>query len=160
MNQREKNANRKAETILLKGFAFFVIAAILVAFAGSASAYVKRTKEHEKNAMKSIYSMMEIEMSKCALIGKKMQYAGADIKNELLPALKTHLYSLSRLNQACEDAFGIMHTPVGGHFMNKTTSALNRLEKDMASGYDFMDSLAALTSCLGELDKILKAWEF
>ena len=159
-NDKIKCVKTKAAVFLRSGFALFIVLVLITIFTGTALAYVKRAKVNERKVRNSMYKMMEIDMAKCAQIGVRMQYAGADFENELLPILKRHLYSLSRLNEACEDAFGIIYTPVSGHFINRIQTAVEIVERDLSAGYSTEKSECALCVCLTELGDILKAWDF
>ena len=156
MKSMERYAKRLAEMILRPGFVFLMLMIVTAVFASSADSYVKETKSERQKAIYAIQELIKQDMAKCARTGVKMQYAGANVKEKLLPDLKTHLYSLSCLVKAQEDAFGIMHTPVSGHFINKTINALTMYEKDLGEGKPSEKSRQALIECLNAIDEILK----
>lgn len=160
IHPKKRNAENRPDAVILKGTAFLVILAMIVLLTGAGSAYVQKNKAHERKCLESLYKRMEIEMAKCAQIGVRMNYAGAELKGELMPMLDVHLYALSNLNQALEDSFGIMYSPLGGHFINKTMNALALLRRDLDAGYPAEKSLYALTECLREMGEILKVWDF
>ncbi|MBQ5770648.1 MAG: hypothetical protein IIW08_05665 [Clostridia bacterium] len=155
-----RNARSKAEKFFRSGFAFLVFLAAALVLTVSSVRLIDKYNEKELKARRGIYLMMESDMAKCAQIGIKMRYAGADIEGELLPELKTYLYSLKNMTEAFIFSFGEEYSPLNPQFLSKVDGACERLERDLRSGYASDTSEEALTICLGEFSKILNKWDF
>ncbi len=155
-----KNARSKAESFFRSGFAFLFALAIILVLTVTAVRYVNQTRQNEIRARRGIYRMMETDMAKCAQIGVKMQYAGANIEDELLPELEIYLYSLKNMTDAFNASFGEEYSPVRSQFLSKVEGACERLNRDLKSGYSTETSQKALQMCLNEFSEILEKWDF
>lgn len=151
-----KNAKSKAERFFRSGFAFLVFICLSVAFIAFFFQFVQNSKANEAKAIEGICQAMETDMAKCNQIGRKMQYAGAEIKDELLPELKVYLYSLSALSDAFYSSFENADAPVSRQFLSKVMIAAAHLEQDYNSGYPAQNSEQALIECLNEFAYLLK----
>lgn len=155
-----KNARSKAEYFFRSGFAFLILIAVILIMISAYARIAIKAHEKEIRAKRGIYLMMEADMAKCAQIGVKMQYAGADIEGELLPKLNTYLYSLKNMTDAFNVSFGEEYAPVQAQFISKVEGACERLNRDLKSGYSTELSQKALEHCLNEFSKILDGWDF
>lgn len=155
-----RNAGSKAERFFHSGFAFLFALAIILMITVTAVRYVNETRENEIRARRGLYRTMETNMAKCAQIGVKMQYAGADIEGELLPELRTYLYALKNMTDAFYISFGEEYSPVRAQFLSKVEGACERLNRDLKSGYSSENSQKALQMCLSEFSEILDKWDF
>lgn len=151
-----QNARSKADRFFRSGFAFVVVLAFFIGTAGYAVHFVNTAKQKEEKAKAGFFEMIEIEMAKCARIGVKMQYAGAQIEEKLLPELKTYLYSLDCMMNAFQSSFGDAASPLKRHYLSKTITSAERLEMHYRSGYPAKDAEDALCHCLDEFSIILK----
>lgn len=154
---KKKNARSKTEMFFRSDFAFIIMMLILIVLSAEDLRNSKALKAYENDAKCGWIEVMETEMSKCAQIGVKMQYAGADIEKKLLPELKLHLYCLNNLTDAFCTSFGENASPVAFHFLSKVNNACERLQMDYKSGYTADESEKALANCLMEFHEILKA---
>ncbi|MBE5792777.1 MAG: hypothetical protein IJN21_00220 [Clostridia bacterium] len=151
-----QNARSMAERFFRSGFAFLVMMVGIVIIIACFSNYVKTAKANETKAKYGICQAIEADMAKCEQIGRKMQYAGADIKDELLPELEIYLYSLSAMSQAFCESFGETDAPVNIQFLSKVAGAVERLQRDYSCGYPASKSEEALFGCLNEFGALLK----
>ncbi len=150
------NARSKAEKFFRSGFAFLVLILLSVILIANFSNFSNKAKAFERKAVSGICRAIELDMAKCEQIGRKMQYAGANIEGELLPELKVYLYSLNALSQAFFESFGEKDAPVNLMFLSKVTGAVERLERDYNCGYSAKKSEEALIECLNEFGNLLK----
>lgn len=156
----KKNAKPKGEGVFSLGFAFLVMISVIVVLSSTTLKAVYTAKTYDERARRGIYEAMEEEMSKCARIGVKMEYAGADIEKTLLPELKVYLYSLSAMTRAFSEAFGEEKLPVRMQYISKISGAAERLSRDYSAGYPAKEAEKALCECLKELGEILEKWNF
>lgn len=150
-----QNARSKAERFFRSGFAFLVIMMMIVVMIGFVSNSMKTAKTNEYKARQVLCQAMETEMAKCQQIGRRMQYAGANIKDELLPELKIYLYSLHSMSDAFFGSYGEADAPVNQRFLSELSGAVERLERDYSCGYPAQTSEKALLECLNEFGSLL-----
>ncbi len=87
-----------------------------------------------EKARKAFAERMIINMNKCARIGVRMGYSGADIQHSLYPQLKPLLYTLSECNTAVKEAFGGEYAPISDALMKKLNTTCQALELAYSSG--------------------------
>ncbi len=158
-NANKGNARLSADRVFRPAAAFLVLTALIVVFASRSVRFREEAKSGEIRAKKGIFRLMETNMAKCAQIGVKMQYAGADLKDDLLPRLDTYLYALEGLTQAFYESFGEETSVLPKQFLSKVVSAKGRLERDLSQGDYIEDSKKALVLCLDEFSEILNRWD-
>ncbi len=90
--------------------------------------------ERAERARRALAERMIVNMDKCARIGLKMGYSGADIQFSLYPELKPLLYTLSECNTAVKNAFGGEYAPISDALMKRLNATCQALELAYASG--------------------------
>ncbi|MBR3928719.1 MAG: hypothetical protein IKJ65_06945 [Clostridia bacterium] len=155
-----KNARSAADRFFRSGFAFLAFLALFFVIFASLARFVNMAKHNEIQLKRGLYRMMETDMSKCAQIGVKMQYAGADYEEELLPMLDIYLYSLNSVTQAFCESFGENTSPVRRQFLSKVENAKERFERDLNAGYPYDESKKSLEMYLNEFSEILDKWDY
>lgn len=155
-----QNAKSKAEEFVRSGFAFVVLAMTFIILISALLHLAKMNQINQEKARSGILMAIQTDMAKCEQIGRKMQYAGANIRGELLPELKLYLYSLNHLQKAFSDSFGEDGSPIQAQFLSKVKNAVERLEYDYNAGYSAQKSEKALFECLNEFGNLLRAIEY
>ena len=154
-----QNARSKAERIFRSGFAFAFLVFVFLILVSFCLRKWNLMNETALKAQLGIHRAIQSDMAKCAQLGRRMQYAGANIQDELLPELKVYLYSLSNLTNAFYESFPEAEAPVQIQFLSKVSGAAQRLERDYCAGYPAESSEKALFRFLDEFSVLLDRWE-
>lgn len=83
-------------------------------------------------------------MQSCARIGRKMGYAGADIRGELMSELKILLPTVTELNSAIREICGAEYMPIDEVYLRKISDNISLLE----SSYRRSENTASLEEAL------------
>jgi len=105
----------------------------------------------------AIGESMILQMDRLSAIGVRMQYAGADIKNDMLPQIRLYCHSLGILNNICYKSFGEKYTPIDMGFINHLSNAVNELEACYHRGENAASCEKTLAEYLLKLDDIMNA---
>lgn len=142
--------NRRTYLILI---AVIVITAVLT----TACNFGNEARAQADNARRSISSALMTSLNRCARIGLKMTYAGADIKNALLPDLKMCFFAVENMNQALKDGFGDAYMPVSEQLIHRIGNDIACLEDAYRSGDDARGAEESLALHVLELNSVLKS---
>ena len=151
------NAATLWETRNRRTCVLLILAILLTAVFSTACVSGGETRARIDNARRSISAALMSDLNRCARIGLKMTYAGADIRNTLLPELKMRFFAVEKMNQALRDGFGEAFTPVSEQLIYRIGNAITRLEDAYRSGSDAGAAEASLAAQVMELNAVLQS---
>ena len=133
-----------------------IAAMITTAILASACVSNDETQARIDNARRTISGALMSDLNSCVRIGHKMTYAGADIRNSLLPELKMRFFAVEKMNLALKDGFGEAYMPVSAQLIYRIGNAITQLEDAYRTGKDAKDAEEALSSQVLELNSVLR----
>lgn len=107
----------------------------------------KKRVQARTNALESMYPTM----NRLYQLGRKMQYAGADIENDLMENLKKYAYALNEMNLMCAAVFENGYAPVDLSYMRHLMHAVSELEQKYLLGDNAEKSEKTVISYLMQL---------
>ena len=137
--------------------ALLVAAILLTAVFSTACVSGSESEARIVNARRSISAALMSDLNRCARIGLKMTYAGADIRNSLLPELKMRFFAVEKMNLALREGFGEAFTPVSEQQLHRIGNAIAQLENAYRAGDDTRAAEASLAAQLLELNAVLQS---